>query len=204
MNLCTFAVSVFLFFRFLSCQGKGEGPETVNAANLPLSVGSTWTYAIYDSIGNAADTVRITVADSAALSNDSPALLLQYAYAHSRDEHYLATYGDSVFVYHSPDIGSLSMIYVLPFAPGRQWTSYPPASMKVRAMERVAVPAGSYERAFRLEHHPFIGNFYGGTTFWFVPHVGLVRMRRAWIDTMGGDRVNTVWELLEYRLTRSP
>lgn len=201
MNLSVCAVSVLLLLRSFSCQGNDNGPETVNAKNLPLSMGSTWMYAVYDSIGKIADTVSVTVTDSTTLSNDSPAVILQYVYSHSRESQYVATSGDSVFVYGSPDISTLSMIYVLPFAPGRQWISSPSASVKVGAIERVAVPAGSFERSFRIDHHPFIGNFYGGTTFWFVPNVGLVRMRRAWFDTMGGDRVNTVWELLRYNIT---
>jgi hypothetical protein len=203
MNPSVIAVSVLLLLRSFSCQGKDNGPETVTGKNFPLSLGSTWTYAIYDSIGKTSDTVSVAVTDSAALSDDSPAVIIQYAYLHSRESQYVVTSGDSILVYRSPDVGSLSMIYVLPFAPGRQWISSPPGSMKVGATERVAVPAGAFERSFRIDHHPFIGNLYGGTTFWFVPNVGLVRMRRAWVDTMGGDRVNTVWELLKYDVTGS-
>jgi hypothetical protein len=176
--------------------------QSVNAENLPLSVGSAWTYAIYDSVRHKADTVAVTIVDSTVLSNGSAAMIFQYAYRHSVDSQFVAREGDSVLVYRSPEVGTLSMIYILPFEVGRQWTSYTPASMKVAAMERVSVPSGSYGRTFRVEHHPNIGNFYGGTTFWFAPNVGLVRLRRSWIDTIAENRVNTVWELLSYQPAR--
>jgi hypothetical protein len=199
MNSFPLILSSLCVIRFFSCEGGSNAPQSVNADNLPLSVGSAWTYAIYDSVRHVADTVTVTVVDSTLLSNGSTAMIFQYAYTHSLESQYVVRSGDSVLVYRSPEIGTLSMIYILPFEVGRQWTSYTPASMKVTAMDRVSVPAGSFDRTFRIEHHPNIGNFYGGTTFWFAPNVGLVRLRRSWIDTIAENRVNTVWELISYQ-----
>ena len=190
--------SILCLVKLFSCNEADLGKQVIDAANFPLSLGSIWRYAIYDSIKHRADTVVVSIIDSTALSDGVPAAVWQYAYSHSVDTQYVAQSGDSILVYRSPDVRSLSMVLVLPLEVGRQWTSSPPASMKVTAREKVDVPGGSFARALRVEQHPFIGNFYGGTTYWFVPDVGLVRMRRAWMDTMADDRVNIVWELLSF------
>jgi len=198
MNACPGLLGILFFVKLLSCNEPELGKQVVDAGTFPLSPGSTWKYAIYDSLKHRADTVVVSIIDSTYLSDGTVTAVWQYAYSHSIDLQYVAQSGDSILVYQSPDIQSLSMILVLPLEVGHQWTSSPPSSMKVTAREEVDVPGGSFARAIRVEQHPFIGNFYGGTTYWFVPDFGLVRMRQAWMDTMADDRVNTVWELLSF------
>ncbi len=199
MNSYPALFSILCFVKLFSCNEPELGKQVVDAGNFPLSLGSTWKYAIYDSTKHRADTVVVSITDSTYLSDGTAAAVWQYAYSHSVDTQYVAQSRDSILVYRSPDVRSLSMVLVLPLEVGRQWLNSPPGSMKVTARENVDVPGGSFARALRVEQHPFIGNFYGGTTYWFVPDVGLVRMHRAWMDTMADDRVNTVWELLSFK-----
>ena len=200
MNCHPALISILCFVKLFSCNEPDPRKQVVDASNFPLSLGSTWKYAIYDSINHRADTVEVSITDSTFLNDGVPAAVWQYAYSDSVDTQYVVQAGDSILIYRSPDVRSLSLVLVLPLEVGREWTNSPPASMKVTTREKVDVPDGSFARALRIEQHPFIGNFYGGTTYWFVPDVGLVRMRRAWLDTMADDRVNTVWELLSFEL----
>jgi hypothetical protein len=202
MNSHPALFSILCLVKFFSCNEPDLEKQVVDAGNFPLSLGSIWKYAIYDSTKHRADTVVVSIIDSTALSDGVPAAVWQYTYSHSADMQYVAQSGDSIFVYRSPDVRSLSMVLVLPLEVGREWTNSPPASMKVTAREKVDVPGGSFAGALRIEQHPFIGNFYGGTTYWFVPGIGLVRMHRSWIDTMAEDRVNTVWDLLSFERRR--
>ena len=198
MNSFSAILSILCFVRFFSCNEPDPGKQVVNRDSFPLSVGSTWKYAIYDSIKHRTDTVVVSIVDSTFLETGTAATMWHYAYSRSSDVQYVAQSGDSILVYGSPDVSSLSLVLILPLEVGLQWTTSPPGSMKVTAQEQFKAPGGLSLPAFRVEQHPFIGNFYGGTTYWYVPDIGLVRMRRSWTDTMAGDRMNTMWELLSF------
>lgn len=198
MNSYPALFSILCFVKLFSCNETDPGKQVIHAGNFPMSLGSTWKYAVYDSIAHTADTVVVSIIDSTALSDGTTAAVWKYAYRRSVDSQYVTRAGDSIMVYRSPDVRSLSMILALPLEVGREWITSPPGTMKIVAKEKVHPPAGSFANALRVEQHPFIGNFYGGTTYWFVPDVGLVRMHRSWMDTMADNSVNTVWELLSF------
>jgi hypothetical protein len=200
-HMKSFFVSIcFLFIvKFFACNKPTPGDQAFPIEQFPLTIGSTWKYAIRDSVMQTLDTVLVSVVDSTILSDGTTAAVVQYAYGRSVEMQYVALSGDSLLTYKSPDVRNLSMILVFPMELGRQWTTSPPGSMKVTARESVNVPGGSFAGALRIEQHPFIGNFYGGTTYWFAPGTGLVRMHRSWMDTMADTRVNVIWELVSFQ-----
>jgi len=197
---CLFIVS--FQYAFSSDGTLSSGTQGMKASQFPLSVGCRWTYAVYDSIKKSADTVNVKIVGTTQLSDGNRATVWQYTYSKSVDTQFVARSRDTVFFYQSHDVGSLSKILIFPLTVGRRWTTYPPGSMTVSAAERVTAPARRFRNSYRIAEHPSIGNFYGGTTYWFVANVGMVRMHKKWVDTMADDRANVIWELLRFKIVR--
>ena len=57
----------------------------------------------------------------------------------------------------------------------------------------VSVPAGTFANSYQVLEQPYEGNFYGGTTYWIAPNIGIVKEQIQWQVTVDNQRANTTW-----------
>lgn len=183
---------------FLSaCSNDQVGPPSTVTTQFPLSIGSTWTYAIYDSIAQQADTVKVTAYKQLSTSSAGSTYLWTYQYRNRLDSVYVVTVADTVSYYYSSLANGLpAASFAFPMEAGQPWHSYYYSTSVTSA--NISVPAGSFANSFQIFEVPHEGNFYGGTTYWFAPNVGIVKEHMQWFVTVDNERENSTWQLLSY------
>ncbi|MBI1803536.1 MAG: hypothetical protein HY033_01730 [Ignavibacteriae bacterium] len=198
INTLSFTAFVFLSAVLSSCRDSSTVTQPSPNPYFILK----WTYAIYDSVANTPDTLEIHAIDSTRLPNGLLAAVLEYRYRTFADT-VLASYDrDTISIYGIRSYPFPLLVFVLPFEVGRGWRTPYSDSFHVAAKETVTVPAGTFTGAYRISRIHFEGNFYGGTTYWVDPSVGILRMHEQWFVTITNARRNTVWNLLRYSLAK--
>lgn len=171
-------------------------PDAING--FPLAVGSKWTYAIYDSVAMRADTVEVTIDNKIVTSLTRTVYLWRYQYRTHADSLYVVPSGDTVLFYRTSKFQYVPIMFVFPLAVGHGWRRPSADTFYVAAKESTLTPAGTFANSFRIFQQPFEGNFYGGTTYWLAPDVGMVRKRERWHVTIGDEFVDITWQLLSF------
>ncbi len=186
---------------FLSaCSNNQVGPPSAIMSQFPLTIGSTWTYAIYDSIAQQADTVKVTAYKQISASSSGATHLWSFQYRSRLDSVYVVAAADTVNYYSSLGNGFPAITLAFPMEAGQPWHSaYYNISVTTA---NVSVPAGSFLNSYQVFEVPHEGNFYGGTTYWLVPRVGIVKEQMQWFVTVNNERENTTWQLLSYSIAQ--
>ncbi len=198
----SFLIMAVLSFGLSACTNNQVGPRVVFSSQFPSSVSSAWTYAIYDSIAHQADAVTVSVHDKISASSTGATYIWIYRYSTHTDSIYVVTTGDTIgYYYILGDNQSPFIKLIFPLKVGQTWAA-PYNSFTVEAEDTLSVPAGSFSNAFRVFDQPHEGNFYGGTTYWIVPQIGIVKERLQWFVTVDNERENQTWQLLSYAIAK--
>lgn len=77
----TFSVSmVIIFLCILLCKDSVVTPKPDAVDGFPLAVGSKWTYAIFYSVSQQADTVDVTIVSKNTISSTKVIYIWRYVY----------------------------------------------------------------------------------------------------------------------------
>ncbi len=172
----------------------GRTPSVFDLQDFPNTSGTTWTYAVYDSLTHQADTAVVTVFGQTILPNTRWATLWQIAYRTRIDSAYVIISGDTVAIYSNGDIRT----FVFPLAVGQAWKGpFFLDSTRVTQSGSISVPAGSFQNGFRTVRTTRAPNQYGRDDVWLVPRVGIVDVH---LTAVGFSFRNTTWELLTYHI----
>ena len=194
-------------FRFCSCHDTVIDDGFPAPEYFPNTVGDKWTYAVYDSVRNVADTVQVRVRGQSIIPSRVPhkydgeaANIWEYRYKDHADTHYVNLLLDTVNVYD----GQFSHQYfIIPFEVGKKWgSSYGLGgdSTTVATNDSITVSAGHFRSGFFIKRHQYtIGPVSSDDTdSWFVPEVGTVWIHQY--DNLGFH--NVTWALLSYEIPK--
>jgi hypothetical protein len=189
------ALMFVMLLGFSSCK-ETTTETTIQPFDFPLSVGSTWTFATYDSISLARDTVEVRIIGTTQVSNGMPATLWRYKYTNRVDTLIVARYSDTVVFYshaHAP-------MLLFPMKVGNAWGRQLVDTFTVASEMLVSLPSRlgaiiAYH-AFIVEQKSLLPNDYSSFEYWVVPNIGIVKMLQQDFVTVELTRTNITWTLL--------
>jgi hypothetical protein len=196
-----YVTCVILLLFFLTCEersvdGNGnEPPSKFEITDFPNEIGFQFTYSLVDSFINLAyDTVTVIVKGDTILPNNKLATIWEFDYSAYTDTFYVTTCGDTLMFYSRWDFQTARTAYIFPIEVGKEWRG-DVAIDTSRVIDKgiVVVPAGNFQKGYRLHETWFGFNDFGDITTWLVPKVGIVKMDR--IEYM----INQKWELIDYQ-----
>ena len=164
------------------------------AQDFPNTVGSHWTYTVFDSVAQRSDTAIVTIVRRTVLPNASVALIWRMAYGNLTDSQYVDIANDTTNVNYR----GRQTLYVFPFQVGSMWRGfYVNDSNSVVHRGQITVPAGSFPSGFQIRECWSGLNDYGEVVTWIVPRVGIVDLRRK---EYGFNYTNLTWRLIGYTI----
>ena len=96
--------------------------------------------------------------------------------------------------YSSWNFQTARTVYIFPLEVGKEWRGdFATDSCRVVEKGEVEVPAGNFQKGYRLQEAWFGYNDFGNITTWLVPNVGIVKINQK------GYYFNQKWELLDYQ-----
>lgn len=185
---------------FSTCQDTYV-PLSQSEQKFPNSIGNSWTYAVYDSTEQDAFTVQVSIVGETTLSNGEPATIWQYTWPDRVDTQYVQKLDNQIRTYKETDVAHTYTTILLdfPLEEGKKFGRSEAADTSDIVLEdSVTTPAGSFERGFKINRSRSSFNYWLIEHFWFVPHVGIVKMHRK--EYPFGPVTNRTWILLEYEL----
>lgn len=201
----------FLFV--ISCEKTKEPissntEEPPKVSHFPLTVGSSWKYAIVDTLiytytGETEihhDTVDVTIIDSTILPNGENAVIWQYVFRNETDSLFACLSNDTLFFYDTDGNHLvLKFGFVLPLQVSNEW-EFLLLDYRVFQKDSVQVPAGLFVDVFHVREREKQGNSIGWNDFFIAPKVGIVKYRYSTIVTLWEVNHKIGWELLTYQI----
>jgi hypothetical protein len=191
IKICSLAAIIFLVFIFQSCSSKNNStnpPAVSNTNTFPNSTGDKWTYAVYDSTSNVADTMTVTVTGSKSLPDGRKLEVWSFRSLAPNRASYLDYFGDSLFVYSGQDTvflysdnqgTTIHTDYVFPLSLGLAWANPLTGiidSSSVTEKGTVTTPAGTFDNSYLIERFHTGLNDYVHSKVWFKDNVGIIKM----------------------------
>lgn len=178
----------------------------MGSEDFPNTLGSWWTYAVYDSLTQERDTVEVQVAEQTEVmlwGELQPATRWRLKPALDDSVWYVITTGDTVQVWGG-DGGSLlgrRFMYVFPLEVGSRW---PPEggcldSTEVVARSEVPIPDSAGRTAYFLQSRGFCFNTAYKEERWFAPGVGLLSVN-WWEEWLPFVSRNQTWKLISFHI----
>ena len=205
-----------------SCQNSIQPDTSISNQYFPNKVGDSWTYTVADTAYNShpslssnsskivTGTLRVSIINSTKLPDGTSATVWRTVWPPevsparppwNVDTAYVAISGDSVLVSdgliylstcqcRKPQIAN---IYILPFQTGKNWHLGPDSS-RVVSEDTLNVPAGTFNKVYRISSGEGTVNSYLRQDEWFKPGVGLVQKMVSFNGTY------YTWKLVDYHV----
>jgi hypothetical protein len=172
-----------------------------SSASFPVSAfpnrrGSSWTYAVYDSIARQADTLVVTILRD-TISSGVVSSIWRLAYRARVDSQHVIITNDTVRIAPS-ERSYLITKYVFPFRAGARWQGdFATQTSIVAQIGPIVSGHQSFARAFKVVETWSLLNDRGNVSTWLVPGTGIVKLHR---EHVGFSVVNITWELLSFSI----
>jgi hypothetical protein len=175
----------------------GYGSDmTFPVAAFPSRRGSSWTYAVYDSIARQADTLVVTILRDTIYSGVVSSIW-RLAYRARVDSQHVIITNDTVRIAPS-ERSYLITKYVFPFRAGARWQGdFATQTSIVAQIGPIVSGHHSFARAFNVVETWSLLNDRGNVSTWLVPGIGIVKRHR---EQAGFSVVNSTWELLSFSI----
>ncbi len=175
---------------------------------LPLTPGSTWTYAVYDSTSPPKlDTLRVSILQTDTTSGQIRSLW-KFKFTDHTDSITVVSSGGTLHFdfpqgfYVNPQSFVFTKI-VFPLEAGKEWTD-DNSRYSVVSRDTISWSGGTFNESYRMVQK-FSINLSGGTiTYWIEPNVGIVK---AHFDEIFGTTptgpvalYTSTWTLLSYKI----
>jgi hypothetical protein len=167
------------------------------------TLASNWVYAVYDSVNNQRDTLRVTVGQPWSILGGMSVTMWHFRYLGHEDTLYLHALDDTIRYFSGNSLSAVSWFqrnYVFPLDTGKTWSfgMGPINNVNyVRRAETVEVPAGRFVNALRVENYWSWFDMSRTYVTWVVPRIGVVKLH-TYFWTPGAQEKKT-WHLLSYR-----
>jgi hypothetical protein len=162
-----------------SCRDSSIVDPGVPSSDVPNSVGSFWSYAIYHSFGDYYDTLTISNIGRHTLPNGEVATVATWSYSSDPgtvDTQYVCTVNDTLNCYMLRSTDRIFERYLFPLRVGSYWLGQSANdTSSVAGIDSVDVPAGSFIECYRIERGWPGRNEHPWLTRWVAPSIGVVQ-----------------------------
>ncbi len=179
-----------------SCVQVPITPDLNDLGGFPMRIGSHWTYATYDSLSHARDTVTVTVIGRTTTPSRDTTYQCLYQHRAYADTSYTIVIGDTV-KFATDNAPPVNLVF--PLTVGVTWTfgSYDAA---IVAIGPDTLPAGICDTTIVVEEEAVLPNDFSRYDYWIVEGVGVVQFYDQTFITVNNERRKTLWRLLSYSL----
>ncbi|HKI47072.1 MAG TPA: hypothetical protein VKA08_17210 [Balneolales bacterium] len=198
------------------CQLFGSGDsnsDNPSSSYFPLATGSTWTYAVYDSVysayhgSNRLDStshirVKVTVLKNVQVDSNHVTSLWQFQFPGQIDTVYVSSASDSVRL-KIPTISYGPTTFILPLSIGQKWSGEGiSGTYSVVSVDTLSFNGMSFSRVYYIVQTPSGSNGHNefiNIKYWIQPGVGIVKAHYYDSSTFT-PTTNTSWKLLSYNI----
>ncbi len=192
-------IILLLPFIFIACENSTENKNPTQGTSLfPNTVGDKWIYTVNDSVSGLVDTLTLQIIGTTTGDGKTFTVWVRNSKVYN-DTFYVNIDHDTVKYYDNPVPNVIDHKLVFPLDIGNYWKNPNQLydSTNVNSIELVAVPANTYNNAYRIERNWTSFNIHGFSITWFVNNVGIVKMYQR---IQGFDNIKESWELIRYTL----
>jgi hypothetical protein len=185
----------------LSCRDNAVDPGRISSIEFPLSVGSEWFYATFDSVTGKAGTLQISIIAERKSLSGQQLTFWEFRTDIRTDTTEGILNGDTLRLLLVGTAPAPPLVIILPLSVYSYWKSSLDDSVAVLYTQRLTVPAGTFQGAYFVHQEAVAPNDFSQYDYSVMPGVGIVRhQRRIRFATEGRNRANVVWELTFYLL----
>ena len=197
-------IILIISFLFLFCQKEKNIMEpSGNFSEFSLKVGSSWKYAVTDTIIHTYTgereiekyTVTVTIVDSLTAPNGGVITVWQYTYPDKKDTLYVTLSGDTLLFYIDKKCQILHAGFLLNSHLNDEWF-FSGREYKVVEVSDVRVPAGVFKDVPKIREIIWQGNALGYNYYFFTPEAGFVKIYYGIFVTLFEINHITNWELV--------
>jgi len=186
---------------------SGCGKEPDNVSDYPYSIGSKWTYAVYDSLMQRSYTETVEITGTTQLNNGMSAKVFKSTFSINEDSiaySYLIENTDTLIFLIINKYSAAAMttylidrIYVYPFEVGSQWyNQHVGDSSRVSSYENTIVPAGNFN-TLKIIRKISALNYYLTENEWYSPSIGMIKREQ---NRYSFANANKSYQLISYQL----
>lgn len=184
-----FYLSVFVMLS-ASCSKDTIKPNKEASEYFPNTIGDYWEYDVYDSLNNNNYTLKVEIIDSIKLSDHKYANIWKYQYPNKAELRYIRIESDSVKVYDSLALKSISYInypldlFILPFYLGENWKSknFVIDTFFVDSKSDILINANTYINCFFIKRKNIAYNYHLDQDIFFKENIGVVQFYQKEFD----------------------
>jgi len=217
ISLGCLEILFLVFISFKLCE-SGDKSNKISIDDFPMTVGSQWTYLRTDSLAyymgyrTPSYTVRIetvTVQITRAHKKKRKEIITEWVrtFPSKVDTQYVVIKKDTLRLLTSMDPTERHVVFqfIFPLKAGKSWNGpypFPSDSSKVVQPEPIEVAAGKFTEAFLISREIWSPNSLGHRKYWIVPKVGIVKMSKSNLFTLGPEYNAETWELIKYDIRK--
>jgi len=168
-------------------------------SEFPTGIGSTWTYAIVDTVTNARDTVTVTIARAEIWPDGTLSYMWRYTRQSSADSQSVTFERDTARFYDYRYAEYVTRQYVFPLKVDNSWATGWRDTSRVVSQGTVTLPGGLSVTAFRIQRLYQGFNYDLSEDEWFSPGVGMLILSRS-EKSFGSRFFGGRWDLLSYSI----
>jgi hypothetical protein len=192
-------VPILMCAAMMSCSSNNTSMSpptslTIGVDQFPTAIGTSWTYAVYDSVQNTLDTVSVKIENPISAERQFAGTWI-FSGRNYHDTMYVQVEGNRVILFEDPFASQPDVTIEFPLTEGASWGKGVDTTV-VYSETSVAVPAGSFDDAVRVDRHAVGFNYRLYSQRWIVPNIGIVRWDRDEFDL--GPALRQRWVLMSY------
>ncbi len=163
--VCVLAVS--------GCLTPEDAPESIVERQFPLTVGSHWTYATYDSLSHQRDTVLVTVVSQRMSSSGDTSYVFSYRHRAFTDSSVVYAKDDTILFAtdETPPVN-----FLLPFTSVENWQLDQSSAVSILGVGTDTVPSGRYVEAIHIQQRSLVPDDKSIYDYWIAPGFGVVQL----------------------------
>ena len=170
----------------------------------PNLIGSTYSFAYYDSVAEVADTVAVSIVGQRTLDNGEVAKVWVCQFENHADTHFVSQIGQTTKIYWR----GLDEPFVLqePLSVGKYWPGETSDTVTVLDTASVAIPAGTFTKAYRTERTQYMIGATDRDLMVLAPEVGITIMtlKTTYVMPPPNIGLSESWILLDYTIATQP
>ena len=162
---------VLCVFVATGCLTPEVAPETTLQIEFPLTVGSHWTYATYDSVSQQRDTILVTVDSRSVGSSGDTVYRCTYRHRAFTDSSIVRVKDDTVLFAtdETPPVN-----FLLPFTSVDHWNLDQSSTVRILGVGTETVPGGRFVEAIHIRQQSLLPNDKSIYEYWVAPGFGIV------------------------------
>lgn len=180
---------------FVGCLTPEDIPQTTVQEAFPLTIGSHWTYATYDTATSQRDTVVVTVDQSTVSSTGDTTYQCTYRHRSRTDTSYVKVKNDTV-VFATDETPPVN--FILPFLSVSTWKYGQQYAVAIMSIGPDTVPSGPYAETVHIQEQSLLPNDLSHYDYWIAPGVGVVEFYDRTFITVSNTIHKKSWLLLSY------